>query len=350
MQVRLLIASRTPMWYLCGADLSMAREVGPDRPFRRQPSNMTTVALFGDSDIGRVRRINEDCYRLIPDRETMVVCDGMGGHAAGEVASQRAVETVEAYLMKAAEINRPPAIDSGKSLPPEAEDLVWAVRLANRRVFQTAQSQKQNRGMGTTLVAARFLPGHAVICHVGDSRAYLFRNGKLQPITIDHSLVAELLAQNEITAEQARTFPDRNIITRALGTRPVVAVDVTVMPVASGDWYLLCSDGLCGAIEDDEMEAVVARNAGDPSKAIDALIEAANAAGGHDNITVAIAEVRDAPEVHTEASESMTVPETDERTLPVEESLIETLFDGEELAASHYIEPNTDKIPIRPPQ
>ena len=313
-------------------------------------NTMTSVALFGDSDIGRVRRINEDSFRLIPGRETMVVCDGMGGHAAGEVASQRAVETVEAYLLRVGELQRPslPA-QSGVKLSPEAEDLVWAVRLANRRVFQTAQSQKQNRGMGTTLVAARFVPGHAVICHVGDSRAYLVRRGKLQPITIDHSLVAELLAQNEITAEQARTFPDRNIITRALGTRPVVAVDVTVMPVARGDWYVLCSDGLCGAIDDEEMAAVVARNVGDPAAAIDALIAAANAAGGHDNITVAIAEVREAPDVAQAASEALTVPEPDDSTIPLEESLIDSLFEGES-AASDLVEVNTDKIRIPPQQ
>ncbi len=311
---------------------------------------MTTVALFGDSDIGRVRRINEDCYRLIPERETMVVCDGMGGHAAGEVASQRAVETVEAYLMRVDEIQRPPQLAGlAKSLPPEAEDLVWAVRLANRRVFQTAQSQKQNRGMGTTLVAARFLRNHAIICHVGDSRAYLFRNGKLKPITIDHSLVAELLAQNEITVEQARTFPDRNIITRALGTRPVVAVDVTVMPVAKGDWYLLCSDGLCGAIDDDEMAGVVASHASDPAAAIDALIAAANSAGGHDNITVAIAEIRDASDPASTATDSVTIPEADERAVSLEESLIDELFESGQ-SSSHYVEADTDKIPIRPPQ
>jgi protein phosphatase len=312
---------------------------------------MTTVALFGDSDIGRVRRINEDSFRLIPDRETMVVCDGMGGHAAGEVASQRAAETVEAYLMRVDELERPvlQLAASGHGLAPEAEDLVWAVRLANRRVFQTAQSQKQNRGMGTTLVAARFLPGLAVICHVGDSRAYLFRNGKLKPITTDHSLVAELLAQNEITAEQARTFPDRNIITRALGTRPVVAVDVTVMPVARGDWYVLCSDGLCGAIDDDEMADVVGKHSGDPAAAIDALIAAANAAGGHDNITVAIAEVREAPEAVSASSEALTVPETDDSTIAMEESLIDSLFDGE-TPINDFVEVNTDKIRIRPPQ
>lgn len=311
---------------------------------------MTTVELFGDSDIGRVRRINEDSFRLIPERETMVVCDGMGGHAAGEVASQRAVETVEAYLMRSEVLGRPPALGTSRvALPPEAEDLIWAVRLANRRVFQTAQSQKQNRGMGTTLVAARFVPGHAVICHVGDSRAYLFRHGKLHPITVDHSLVAELLAQNEITAEQARTFPDRNIITRALGTRPVVAVDVTVMPVAKGDWYLLCSDGLCGAIEDEEIAAVVARNAGSPSGAIDALIAAANAAGGHDNITVAIAEVREAPGGSAADAQSTTVPESDDSMMNLEESLLQTLFDADTTSA-RYVEANTDKIPIRPPQ
>jgi protein phosphatase len=310
---------------------------------------MTTVALFGDSDIGRVRRINEDSFRLIPDRETIVVCDGMGGHAAGEVASQRAVETVEAYLMRVNELDRPPSLraEGGATLPPEAEDLVWAVRLANCRVFQTAQSQKHTLGMGTTLVAARFLPGRAVICHVGDSRAYLFRNGKLNPITIDHSLVAELLSQNEITAEQARTFPDRNIITRALGTRPVVAVDVTVMPVAQGDWYLLCSDGLCGAIDDDEMAAVAARHAGDPTAAVEALIDAANAAGGHDNITVAIAEVRESTDSAAATTDSMTVPEINDEAMTIEQNLIDLLFDQQQ-DSSDYVGANTDKIAVHP--
>lgn len=313
---------------------------------------MPTVALFGDSNIGRVRRINEDSFRLIPDHETMVVCDGMGGHAAGEIASQKAAETVEAYLHRAQELGQPSKLQpgTGSSLPPEAEELVWAVRLANCRVFQTAQSQNQHRGMGTTLVAARFMPGRAVICHVGDSRAYLVRNGKLQPITIDHSLVAELLAQNEITAEQARTFPDRNIITRALGTRPVVAVDVTVLPTERGDWYLLCSDGLCGAIDDEEMAAVVKRNAGDPSAAVNALIEAANAAGGHDNITIAIAEVQDDTDNTGVAAATMTVPEPDDEGIASELKLLETLFESSR-PTSNYAEATTDKIPIfRPKQ
>lgn len=312
---------------------------------------MTTVALYGDSDIGRVRRINEDSFRLIPERQAIVVCDGMGGHAAGEVASQAAVETVEAYLLQSGHLNRPPSLSPlSHPLAPEAEDLVWAIRLANRRVFQTAQSQKQTRGMGTTLVAARFVPGHAVICHVGDSRAYLFRDGKLLPITVDHSLVAELLAQNEITAEQARTFPDRNIITRALGTRPVVAVDITVMPVARGDWYLLCSDGLCGAIEDDEMQAIVRRFPGDPEGAIAGLIDAANAAGGHDNITIAIGEVQQANGAAAEKADSMTVPETDDNaTARIEEELLESLF-GDSPQTSRVTEAITDKIRIRPPE
>jgi protein phosphatase len=307
-----------------------------------------TVEFYGDSDIGRVRRVNEDSFRLIPERDTVVVCDGMGGHAAGEIASHRAVETVTAYLMRGREVAPAPKIDGEvPSIPAEAEDLVWAVRLANRRVFQTAQDQKQTRGMGTTLVAVRFGADRAVICHVGDSRAYLLRDGQFEQLTTDHSLVAELLAQKEITPEQARTFPDRNIITRALGTRPVVAVDMTVLPTQGDDWFLLCSDGLCGLVDDDEMQAIVMRHPDDPQAALTALIETANRAGGHDNITVAIARVRDGKTPGTSPRQSLTIPETDDDTAAVEQKIIEALF-RPGLSNSDLPDDDTDKIPIRP--
>jgi serine/threonine protein phosphatase PrpC len=311
---------------------------------------MISVAMHGDTDIGRVRRINEDSFRLMPPCAALVVCDGMGGHAAGEIASQHAVETVEACLLRGRQVAPPPA-DLARSelgvLPPEAIDLVWAVRLANRRVYQTAQTQRQMRGMGTTLVAVRFAPGTAIICHVGDSRAYRFRDGRLEAMTVDHSLVAELVAQNEITPEQARTFADRNIITRALGTRPVVAVDVSVLGVRTGDWYLLCSDGLSGAITDEEIATILARRAQDPKRAVGDLIAAANEAGGPDNITVAIAAVRAAEGDGCGSPLSETVPEPSEDAAEQEIASLGALF-REPAHSATPPEVQTDKIPIDP--
>ncbi|MEW5701924.1 MAG: Stp1/IreP family PP2C-type Ser/Thr phosphatase [Candidatus Zixiibacteriota bacterium] len=311
---------------------------------------MVNVTMHGDSDIGRVRRINEDNFRLIPSCPAVVVCDGMGGHAAGEIASQRAVETIEAYLLGGSSIAPPPPglLPAGlDSLSVEALELVWAVRLANRRVFQTAQTQRQMRGMGTTLVATRFVPGYAIICHVGDSRAYRFRGGRLEPLTVDHSLVAELVAQNEITPEQARTFADRNIITRALGTRPVVAVDVNVVPLRPGDWYVLCSDGLSGTIRDEEIAAILSRQGQSAARAVGELIAAANAAGGPDNITVAIAEIDDVDEPVEGRQKTETVPEPSDTVADQESGALDALFPGVKGSAT-VPEAQTDRIRIDP--
>lgn len=311
---------------------------------------MINVTFHGDTDIGRVRRINEDNFRLIPQCSTLVVCDGMGGHAAGEIASLRAVETVEAYLLRGRQIAPPPPDlnpSNQRGLPSEALDLVWAVRLANRRVYQTAQAQRQMRGMGTTLVAMRFVSGRAIVCHVGDSRAYRFRDGRLEPLTVDHSLVAELVAQNEITLEQARTFADRNIITRALGTRSVVAVDVSVQNARNGDWYLLCSDGLSGTITDEEIEGVLARRTHDPKQAVSDLIGAANAAGGPDNITVAIAIVHDADGDGQRPNMTETVPEPSEDAAECEIASLGALF-ANVSGTDAVPEARTDRIRIDP--
>lgn len=307
------------------------------------------IAMRGATDIGQLRRVNEDSFGLIPQCNTVVVCDGMGGHAAGEVASNRAVETVEAYLLRR---NGLPQLgtpdDETPAIPADAAALVWAVRLANRRVYQIAQSQQQMMGMGTTLVAAQFSTGAVTVCHVGDSRAYRFRGGQLVPVTTDHSLVAELLSRNEITPEQARTFSERNIITRALGTRPSVAVDVSVMPAVTGDWYMLCSDGLCGVIADDEISAILAAHDSDPEQAIRALIAAANDAGGPDNVTVAIAvivESGEAPDTVTQ-EQTKTIPESSEDAAQSEAAFLEKLFPSAEPAEKSLDDADTDRIPI----
>ena len=168
---------------------------------------MPNITMTGATDVGRVRRANEDSYRLLPHLQALVVCDGMGGHAAGEVASQQAVDVFSAYLEQGSTLGTaltPPDMDelSESTTPP-----VQAIRLANRSVFETAQAKRSMRGMGTTLVSVLFHEGFAAIYHVGDSRAYRFAGGRLEPLTEDHSLLAELKAQGEITAEQEKGLP-----------------------------------------------------------------------------------------------------------------------------------------------
>jgi protein phosphatase len=309
---------------------------------------MLKISMSGNTDIGLVRRINEDSFLLLPEHNALIVCDGMGGHAAGEVASSRAIDTVAAFLthdrQAIAEHLQTPSIPS---MPPEALELAQSVRLANRSVFMKAQSQKGMRGMGTTLVAARFWNGCVGVCHVGDSRAYRFFEGKLEPWTIDHSLLAELKAQGEITEDQEKHFPERNVITRALGTRPSVAVDVKVDSTRQGEWYVLCSDGLCGYVDDKEIEQTLAAAHPDQEKAVQALIERANQTGGNDNVTVAIAVVDESSSTFTMEPLLETAPEAPPEEAEQEMYLLREL--GQSIDApeeSPTDEVNTDRIKI----
>lgn len=310
---------------------------------------MLNILMSGNTDIGLVRQINEDSFRLIPEKNTVVVCDGMGGHAAGEVASQRAAETVVAYLThdrSDARQTLPPL--QADSIPDEAKDLAQAIRLANRSVYATAQSQQGMRGMGTTLVAVRFWDGCAGICHVGDSRAYRFAHGKLESLTTDHSLLAELKAQGEITADQEKNFPERNVITRALGTRPSVAVDVKIQATQKNDWYLLCSDGLCGYIEDPDIERALVDTYPDYDLAIEKLISMANEAGGHDNCTVAIAIVSE-PDANGQVNEvSETIPESTPEEAQLELDYLDVLGVGVRRPSTPSSDVDTNPIRIVP--
>jgi serine/threonine protein phosphatase PrpC len=173
--------------------------------------------------------------------------------------------------------------------------LAAAVRLANRRLYNDASRSHKLRGMGTTVVAAVFVRGAIATAHVGDSRAYKIAQGAIFQLTTDHSWVAELIESGQVKPEEAETFADKNVITRALGTRPGVQVDVGVHPVEEGDLYLLCSDGLCGYVSDEDILKIVALHSGDLQAAAGALVDAANAAGGLDNSTVALVRVDSTP-------------------------------------------------------
>jgi len=222
------------------------------------------------TDTGRQRRDNEDsAFARAP---VFVVADGMGGAQAGEVASRIAVEAFEQGLP-----------DSGS---PE-ERLATRVREANAQIYERSRADRQRAGMGTTLTAAYVDDTHVSIAHVGDSRAYLFRDGTLQRLTQDHSLVDELVRRGKLTEEQAAEHPQRSIITRALGPEPDVEVDTWTYPARAGDVILLCSDGLTSMISEERVKATLVDH-DNLDEAADALIREANEAGGRDNITVVL--------------------------------------------------------------
>jgi protein phosphatase len=226
------------------------------------------VEQAGRTDVGRQRTANEDSLAVRPP--LFAVADGMGGAKAGEVASAVAVEAVES------------ARESGE--PPEAE-LAAIVRAANRRIYDLAVADESRRGMGTTLTLAKVHGDEVSLAHVGDSRAYRMRDGELDQLTRDHSLVAELERSGQITAEAAEHHPQRSIITRALGPEPDVEVDTYTLAGREGDVFLICSDGLTSMISDDEVTSIL-RSAASLDEAAEALIRAANQSGGKDNITV----------------------------------------------------------------
>lgn len=290
------------------------------------------IAIEALSDVGLVRELNEDSYRVLPEQSTVVVCDGMGGHAAGEVASATAVETISDWIRNGdLESGSPTPVELGSDWPPEAIRLAAAVRLANRRLYNEAARSHKLRGMGTTVAAALFKPGAVITAHVGDSRVYRITGERIEQLTVDHSWVAELLESGQVRPEDVEHFADKNVITRALGTRPCVQVDLGIHPAQAGDIYLVCSDGLCGYVDDDEIHRQVMANAADLKQAAKALVDAANTAGGLDNSTVALVRVDDAGTSRTPSVESVTLAEETESDLARLDSLLVSRYqEGEQ--------------------
>jgi serine/threonine protein phosphatase PrpC len=239
---------------------------------------MLFLEPFGATDAGKVRANNEDALLVGEGRdETLfVVADGIGGFEAGEVASRIAVDVL-------------------KELEPGAS-FEAAIREANRRILAAGRGDERLSGMGTTIVAVRFGGTRerpvTEIAHVGDSRAYLLRGGALKPITEDHSLVAELVRSGDLTRDQAAEHPQKNLITRALGADEEVEVDTAVVPVQAGDRFLLCSDGLSDMISEAKIGELLADAPGDPEKPARHLVSAALDAGGADNVTVIVVDIK----------------------------------------------------------
>jgi protein phosphatase len=224
------------------------------------------------SDAGKVRATNEDAFGHCVDAGVFAVCDGMGGAAAGEVASRLAVDAL---------IERLCAV---KSEEDRRRAMTEAVTAANRLIYAQAAQDPTLQGMGTTLVAAAIQDHHALICHVGDSRCYLFRAGKLTRQTNDHSLVEEQVRLGHMTRQDAKHSPLKNVITRAIGTQKSVEPEIKELPLEPGDILLLCSDGLTGEVSEDRMAAML-EAPGTIDQRCRRLIDAANEAGSHDNVT-----------------------------------------------------------------
>jgi PPM family protein phosphatase len=242
------------------------------------------------TDTGRQRRDNED--NAFVRAPLFVVADGMGGAQAGEVASQLAVEEFHEALP-----------DEGSA----EERLINRIRAANRRIYDLSRTQHEHAGMGTTLTAAYLDDDHLAVAHVGDSRAYIFRDGELTRLTQDHSLVEELVRQGKLTQEQAAEHPQRSIITRALGIEGDVEVDTWSYPMRAGDVVLLCSDGLTSMIGEEQIGQILGAQTS-LDRAADGLIGAANDAGGRDNITVVLFRLEEADPAHPTASQDVSEP------------------------------------------
>ena len=243
---------------------------------------MLLLEPFGVTDAGKVRNNNEDSLLVGEgkDETLFAVADGIGGFEAGEVASRIAVDVLG-------------DLEPGSSFEE-------AIQEANRRLLAAGRGDERLSGMGTTVVAIRFGGTHeepvAEVAHVGDSRAYLLRGGSLSPVTEDHSLVAELVRSGDLTRAEAAEHPQKNLITRALGAEEDVEVDTAILAVEAGDRFLLCSDGLTDMVPEDRISEILAGSPGDPEGSARRLLSAALDAGGTDNVTVVVVDVKESAE------------------------------------------------------
>ncbi len=243
------------------------------------------VEVAGDTNVGRKRTHNEDAFSILGEYGLYIVADGMGGHASGEVASRMAVDTLRDFFSATAddpERTWPYKMDRSKGY--EENRLITGIKLANLRIYETAQRDIRKRGMGTTIAAIFTVEDGLYIAHVGDSRVYLLRDEVMELITEDHSLLNDYIKMKRLTPEEIANFPHKNVIVRALGMKETVKVDTRFHTPRANDTILLCSDGLSGPVTDDEMKEIVS-NAADLKTATRQLIDKANENGGPDNIS-----------------------------------------------------------------
>ena len=246
---------------------------------------------FGRSDVGRRRKLNEDSYVVAADLGLFAVCDGMGGHNAGEVASGMAVETLSAFIREshAIEFERISwAFGVDASLSRDGNRIRTAIKLANERVFNAANARAECAGMGTTVVVALVKDQLLTVGWAGDSRCYVLRDGQLTQLTRDDSWVSAAASEGILSAEEIERHPLRNIITKAVGARDSIDVDIVEEPLRPGDRVVLCTDGLHSMIGAPEILDCLNQSSNDIVQAVERLIAAANEAGGKDNVSVVV--------------------------------------------------------------
>ena len=244
------------------------------------------IRYAAKTDVGMKRTHNEDYFSLIEDEQVFLVADGMGGHASGEVASKMATEAIQEFFTRTKDddITWPYKLD--RQLSYVENRLVVGVKLANQRIFEAALKDLRLKGMGTTIVGGQIVGEKLYVAHVGDSRCYRIRAGQIQQITRDHSLLEDYKdAKPGMSEEEQRKFPHKNVITRALGMRDSVQVEIHAQDILDADVFLFCSDGLSGMVEDPTILKLVG-TAATLEKAVADLVDAANQAGGTDNVTV----------------------------------------------------------------
>lgn len=246
------------------------------------------IRYAAKTDVGMKRTHNEDYFSLIEDEQLFIVADGMGGHASGEVASKMSAETIGEFYQRTKDEEATWPYKMDRSLSYIENRLVCSIKLSNLRIFETSCRDIRYKGMGTTIVCGLVLGDKIYIAHVGDSRAYRLRNGSVEQLTRDHSLLEDYKeAKPDMTEDEERNFPHKNVITRALGMRETVQVDIRAHQVEDGDTFVFCSDGLSGMVPDPQMGEIVT-NAKSLERAVAELVDAGNRAGGTDNITVLV--------------------------------------------------------------
>ena len=247
------------------------------------------ISVEAMTDVGRTRKGNEDAHAVKHELNLYVVADGMGGHAAGEVASKIAVESIEEFITLTSgneEITWPFGLD--ETISYDGNRLKTAIRHANGKVLEATRETAELEGMATTVAAILVDGDVANLAHVGDSRIYRWNEGEMTLLTSDHSWVNEQIQTGVISPDQARSHPLRNVVTRALGGRADLLVDVQALTMIPGDVLLICSDGLTTMIPDDDISAILGRADGDITRAARELVDEANDRGGEDNITVVL--------------------------------------------------------------
>lgn len=254
------------------------------------------LRCVGLTDTGKVREHNEDTIAVDPDIGLLVLADGMGGYNAGEVASGIAVKTIVNLVKEQVEREDLNVQDREAGLSRPTIILRDAIQRANKIIYQTARTQPQCEGMGTTVVAALFFDNKITIAHVGDSRLYRQRAGgdKLEQVTLDHSLLQELVDRGFYSAEEAQRAANKNYVTRALGVEPNVEVEIQEVPVNKGEVFILCSDGLSDMVEDEDIHLTINTFSANLDTVAKQLIQLANDNGGRDNVSVVMAHVLDA--------------------------------------------------------